>query len=123
MTGSGFAYVGRAILWDLLTLISLGFAYAWRSAALERYKMGNTRYGDMQGRSSVAAGRSSSVARGSGPSFSFSRGRRHLRGQAGLGVRDRSRRALALTAPFLFPIFQAMELRCGSRAFVSARSR
>ena len=49
MTGSGLAYVGRAVLWDLLTLVTLGFAYAWRSAALERYKMRNTRYGDLQG--------------------------------------------------------------------------
>ena len=49
MTGSGWAYVGRAILWDLLTVLTLGFAYAWRSAALERYKMRHTRYGDLQG--------------------------------------------------------------------------
>ena len=45
MTGSGFAYLGRAALWDLATLLTLGFAYAWRQAALERYKMGHTRYG------------------------------------------------------------------------------
>ena len=49
MTGSGWSYVGRAILWDLATLVTLGFAYAWRSAALERYKMVNTRYGTLEG--------------------------------------------------------------------------
>lgn len=49
MTGSGWAYLGRGIVWDLLTLITLGFAYAWRAAALERYKMENTHYGSLQG--------------------------------------------------------------------------
>jgi uncharacterized membrane protein YjgN (DUF898 family) len=49
MTGSGWAYLGRGIVWDLLTLTTLGFAYAWRAAALERYKMENTSYGSLQG--------------------------------------------------------------------------
>ena len=48
MTGSGWAFVGRAILWDLATIFTLGFAYPWRAAALERYKMVNTRYGTIQ---------------------------------------------------------------------------
>jgi uncharacterized membrane protein YjgN (DUF898 family) len=49
MTGSGWAFLARAALWDFLTLITLGFAYAWRSAALERYKMRHTHYGNLQG--------------------------------------------------------------------------
>jgi uncharacterized membrane protein YjgN (DUF898 family) len=49
MTGSGWAYAGRAILWDLATILTLGLAYPWRSAALERYKMKNTRYGTIVG--------------------------------------------------------------------------
>ena len=49
MTGSAFAYLGRAVLWDLATLLTLGFLYPWRAAALERYKMRNTRYGALNG--------------------------------------------------------------------------
>lgn len=49
MTGSGWSYAGRAILWDMLTLITLGLALPWRSAALERYKMHHTYFGDLQG--------------------------------------------------------------------------
>ena len=49
MTGSGLAYLGRAIVWDLLTILTLGFAYAWRAASLERYKMDHTRYGSIAG--------------------------------------------------------------------------
>jgi uncharacterized membrane protein YjgN (DUF898 family) len=49
MTGSGWSYAGRAILWDLLTLITLGLALPWRMAALERYKMRHTRFGDLPG--------------------------------------------------------------------------
>jgi uncharacterized membrane protein YjgN (DUF898 family) len=48
MTGSGWAYAGRAILWDALTVLSLGLAFPWRAAALERYRMGNTHYGNLQ---------------------------------------------------------------------------
>ena len=48
MTGSGWAFVGRAILWDLATILTLGFAYPWRAAALERYKMVNTRFGSIE---------------------------------------------------------------------------
>jgi uncharacterized membrane protein YjgN (DUF898 family) len=49
MSGSGWAFLGRAVIWDLITLLTLGFAYAWRSAALERYKMRHTRYGQLEG--------------------------------------------------------------------------
>ena len=50
MTGSGWAYAWRSVLWGLLALVTLGFAYPWRAAALERYKMGNTRFGSLSGR-------------------------------------------------------------------------
>jgi len=49
MSGSGWAYFGRAVFWDIVTVISLGFAYPWRAAALERYLMRHTRYGDLPG--------------------------------------------------------------------------
>ena len=49
MDGSGWAYAGRAMLWGLLTLVTLGLAWPWREAALERYKMRHSYYGDLQG--------------------------------------------------------------------------
>ena len=49
MTGSGWAYAGRSLLWGVLALVTLGFAYPWREAALERYKMGHTNFGSMPG--------------------------------------------------------------------------
>ncbi len=49
MRGSAWSYAGRAILWDLATLFSLGIAYPWRVAALERYKMRNTFFGSLEG--------------------------------------------------------------------------
>lgn len=49
MTGSGIAYAGRATLWGLLVVLSLGLALPWREASLERYKMRHTLYGDLQG--------------------------------------------------------------------------
>jgi uncharacterized membrane protein YjgN (DUF898 family) len=49
MTGSGWAYAGRAALWALLMIITLGLILPWREAALERYKMRHTYYGDLQG--------------------------------------------------------------------------
>ena len=49
MSGSGWAYAGRATLWGLLTAVTLGLALPWREAALERYKMRHSWYGDLQG--------------------------------------------------------------------------
>jgi uncharacterized membrane protein YjgN (DUF898 family) len=49
MTGSAAAYAGRAALWDLLSVVTLGLALPWRMAALERYKMRHTRFGSLQG--------------------------------------------------------------------------
>jgi uncharacterized membrane protein YjgN (DUF898 family) len=50
MTGGGWAYALRSFLWMLLVVVTLGVAYPWREAALERYKMRHTFYGDLQGR-------------------------------------------------------------------------
>jgi uncharacterized membrane protein YjgN (DUF898 family) len=49
MDGSGWAYAGRAMLWGLLVSLTLGLALPWREAALERYKMSHSHYGDLQG--------------------------------------------------------------------------
>jgi uncharacterized membrane protein YjgN (DUF898 family) len=49
MDGSGWAYAWRAMLWGLLALLTLGFAFPWREAALERYKMQHSYYGELQG--------------------------------------------------------------------------
>jgi len=50
MSGSGWIYALQASLWGLLVLISFGLALPWREAALERYKMRHSYYGDLQGR-------------------------------------------------------------------------
>lgn len=49
MDGSGWGYAVRASLWTLLTLLTLGLALPWRAAALERYKMRHSFYGDLRG--------------------------------------------------------------------------
>jgi uncharacterized membrane protein YjgN (DUF898 family) len=50
MTGSGWLYAFKSMLWGLFAVVTLGIALPWREAALERYKMRNTHYGDLQGR-------------------------------------------------------------------------
>ena len=49
MTGSGWIYALQASLWGLLWSVTLGLALPWRMAALERYKMRHSYYGDLQG--------------------------------------------------------------------------
>lgn len=49
MTGSGWKYALQASLWGLLMLVTLGLVLPWRNAALERYKMRHSHYGDLQG--------------------------------------------------------------------------
>ena len=49
MDGSGWAYAARASLWGVLILLTLGLILPWREAALERYKMRHSYYGDLQG--------------------------------------------------------------------------
>jgi uncharacterized membrane protein YjgN (DUF898 family) len=49
MTGSGWAYALRAALWGLAMVLTLGLVMPWRNAALERYKMFHSHYGELQG--------------------------------------------------------------------------
>ena len=49
MSGSGWAYAARATLWGLLMILTVGLILPWRNAALERYKMRHSYYGDLQG--------------------------------------------------------------------------
>jgi uncharacterized membrane protein YjgN (DUF898 family) len=49
MDGSGWSYAGRSMLWVLLVVLTLGLAWPWREAALERYKMQHSYYGELQG--------------------------------------------------------------------------
>jgi uncharacterized membrane protein YjgN (DUF898 family) len=49
MSGSGWDYSWRAGLWSLLVVVTLGLALPWRQAALERFKMRHTSYGDLSG--------------------------------------------------------------------------
>src|SRR5947207_421806 len=51
MDGSGLAYAMRAMGWAVLMVLTLGLILPWREAALERYKMQHSHYGDLQGRS------------------------------------------------------------------------
>lgn len=50
MDGSGWAYAVRASLWLVLAVVTLGLVWPWRAAALERYKMEHSWYGELQGR-------------------------------------------------------------------------
>ncbi len=49
MTGSGWIYALQASLWGLLMILTLGLVLPWRAAAVERYKMRHSHYGDLQG--------------------------------------------------------------------------
>jgi uncharacterized membrane protein YjgN (DUF898 family) len=49
MTGSGWIYALQASLSGLLMILTLGLILPWRAAALERYKMRHSHYGDLQG--------------------------------------------------------------------------
>ena len=49
MSGSGWLYAWKSFWWAMLVVITAGIAYPWRAAALERYKLGNSYYGDLQG--------------------------------------------------------------------------
>jgi uncharacterized membrane protein YjgN (DUF898 family) len=49
MSGSGWIYALMSVLWGLLVIVTLGLALPWREAALERYKMRHSYYGDLEG--------------------------------------------------------------------------
>jgi uncharacterized membrane protein YjgN (DUF898 family) len=48
--GSGWLYALFAILWWSLVIVTLGLAYPWAQAGLERYMMRHTSYGKLPGR-------------------------------------------------------------------------
>jgi uncharacterized membrane protein YjgN (DUF898 family) len=49
-SGSAFSYAMRALLWWIAIGITLGLAYPWAQASLERYKLAHTYYGEWQGK-------------------------------------------------------------------------
>ena len=49
-TGSAWRYAVCAVFWWAMIALTLGLAYPWAQAALERYKMRNTFYGNLPGR-------------------------------------------------------------------------
>jgi uncharacterized membrane protein YjgN (DUF898 family) len=49
-SGSPFSYALRSLLWWMVTSLSLGLAYPWAQASLERYKLAHTHYGEWRGR-------------------------------------------------------------------------
>lgn len=49
MSGSGTRYMLLSTGWMFLVILTLGLLLPWREAALERYKMSNTFYGDLRG--------------------------------------------------------------------------
>ena len=49
-TGSAWRYAICAIFWWGMIALTVGLAYPWAQASLERFKLRNTYYGDLQGR-------------------------------------------------------------------------
>jgi uncharacterized membrane protein YjgN (DUF898 family) len=49
MSGSGWAYAARSSMWGILVILTVGLMLPWREAALERYKMRHSYYGDLPG--------------------------------------------------------------------------
>ena len=49
-SGSALAYALRSLLWGVLTALTLGLAYPWAQASLERYKLAHTHYGTWVGK-------------------------------------------------------------------------
>ena len=47
--GSAWPYAFYAMSWWLLVIVTLGLAYPWAQAGLQRFKMRHTSYGDLQG--------------------------------------------------------------------------
>ncbi len=56
MDGSGVSYALRAMGWGFVSVVTLGLALPWMQAALERYKMRHTYYGDLSGDFVATAG-------------------------------------------------------------------
>jgi uncharacterized membrane protein YjgN (DUF898 family) len=56
-TGSAWRYAFMAFAWWIAVGFTLGLAYPWAQASLERYKMRHTFYGNLQGRFSASGTR------------------------------------------------------------------
>ncbi len=48
LTGSAWLYAFKAMGWFVLSIITIGLAWPWASASLERHKVNNTRYGNLK---------------------------------------------------------------------------
>jgi uncharacterized membrane protein YjgN (DUF898 family) len=49
-SGSALAYALRSLLWGVVAALTLGLAYPWAQASLERYKLAHTHYGGWNGK-------------------------------------------------------------------------
>ena len=49
-SGSALAYALRSLVWGMVTAATLGLAYPWAQASLERYKLAHTYYGGWDGK-------------------------------------------------------------------------
>ena len=49
-SGSAFAYALRSLLWGVIVALTVGLAYPWAQASLERYKLAHTHYGAWNGK-------------------------------------------------------------------------
>ena len=47
LTGSTWAYVGKALIWTLVTIVTLGIAYPWMRNALIGYRANNSKFGSV----------------------------------------------------------------------------
>ena len=92
MDGSGWAYAWRAVLWGIFTFVTLGLALPWREAALERYKMRHSWYGDLQGEFTA-------------------KGSEFFKRAWGLWLLTPFALVLFPTIPFLYAYFKAIEWR------------
>ena len=48
-SGAAWRYAICAVFWWTMIVLTLGLAYPWAQASLERFKLHNTHYGDLQG--------------------------------------------------------------------------
>ena len=47
--GAAWRYAIYALAWWCAAIVTLGLAYPWAQASLQRFKMGHTCYGDLEG--------------------------------------------------------------------------
>lgn len=122
-TGSGWSYAWRSLAWALVAIATLGLAYPWMRASLERYKMSHTWYGDQKGAFSGTGGALfrrgillwavlavtvalpvAAALHASGLATIDEKGAAMAAGSAAIG-------AALLAAAFVIPLYQAVEYR------------